>query len=113
MTTPMQLTRSVVGFLHSYVDHLEKLKLLLALHGAACSTVSVHLAARQLELSKRQVRDMACELVEDGLVRMSGDDVELAPRSIADRLAIADLAHAYAHNRSMLLDVLQALRRAS
>jgi DNA-binding IclR family transcriptional regulator len=108
-----QLSKSVIGFLRSYVDHIEKLKLLLVLHRAAQGTISVHVAARQLDLTRRQVRDMADELADDGLVRVSGNELELAPTSIDDRLAIADLATSYDQHRHLLLDTLRELGRAS
>jgi DNA-binding IclR family transcriptional regulator len=113
VTTPAQLPRSVIGFLRAYVDHIEKLKLLLALYRAAGRTVSVYTVARELDLPRLQVRDMANELADDGLVCVAGDELELAPTSKADRLAIADLATAYAERRHVIHDTLRELRRAS
>jgi len=107
-----QLPRSVIAFLRTHVDHVIKLRFLLALHGAPGGIISIHVAARELDLPKAQVRDMANELAEDGLVRVSPDAIELVP-SIDDRLAIADLASWYARDRSLVLDVLRAMGRAS
>ena len=106
-----QLPTSVIAFLRSHVDHLVKLELLLVLHGAPSGTTSVPIVARELDVPKRQVRDMANELVEEDLVRVSSDRIELAPRSIDDRLAIADLATWYVRDREVIVDVLKALGR--
>jgi DNA-binding IclR family transcriptional regulator len=111
--TQKQVPKSVIGFLRDHVDHIEKLRLVLALHRAVGGTLSVQNAARELDIPKSQIRDMANELAQDGLVRISVDQLELAPTSIEDRLAIADLADWYAHERKSVLDVLRAWGRAS
>jgi hypothetical protein len=105
------LPRSVISFLRSYVDHIVKLRFLLVMHRAPSQVTSVPMAARELEVPKSQVRDMANELAEDGLVRISADRLELAPRSIEDRLAISDLAFWYTRDRAVLHEVLRALGR--
>ena len=105
------LPRSVIAFLRSHIDHVVKLKFLVLLHGAPSGTLSVGIAARTLDVPRRQVRDMANELADDQLVRVSTDQLELAPSAIEDRLAIADLAHWYAHDRTVVFDVLRALGR--
>lgn len=106
------LPRSVIAFLRAHVDHIVKLRLLLVLHAAPGTTISLQSAARELEIPRRQVRDMANELADDGLVRVSLDQLELAPSTIDDRLAIADLATWYSRDRALVLDVLRALGRA-
>lgn len=105
--------RGVVSFLREHVDHVVKLRFLLVLHGAPSGMSSVPIAARALEVPKSQVRDMANELANDGLLRISADQLELAPRSIEDRLAIADLATWYAQDRAVILEVLRVLGRHS
>ena len=111
MTTPNQLPSSVVAFLRAHVDHIVKLKFLLALHGAPSCTVSVPNVAHVLDIPKNQVRDMANELAEAGLLRISAEQLELTPPSIDDRLAISDLATWYVRDRKLVLDVLRALGR--
>ena len=71
----------------------------------------VQTAARTLDIPKSQIRGMANELADDGLVRVSAEFLELAPASIDDRLAIADLAVWCAHDPALILDVLRALGR--
>jgi hypothetical protein len=108
-----KLPMSVIAFLRAHVDHVVKLRFLVTLHGAPGGTTSVALLARALDVPKSQVRDMASELADDNLVRVSTDYLELTPPSIADRLAIADLASWYARDRSAIYDVLRALGRAA
>jgi len=112
MSTPADLPRVVIGFLRAHVDHVVKLRLLLALHSAPSGTMTVGLLARAIDVPRSQIRDMANELVEEGLVRISGEQIELAPASIADRLAISELADCYAQMRSAVIDALRALGRA-
>ena len=105
------LPRGVVAFLREHVDHVVKLRFLLVMHDAPSGMSSVPFAARALEVPKSQVRDMANELADDGLLRVSADRLELAPKSISDRLAIADLATWYAQDRGVILEVLRVLGR--
>lgn len=105
------LPHSVVAFLRAHVDHVVKLRLLVTLHHASRSTSSISFVARAFHVTRSQVRDMANELADDGLVRVSMDDVELAPTSIDDRLAIADVATWYERDRAQVLDVLRVLGR--
>jgi DNA-binding IclR family transcriptional regulator len=107
-----KLPMSVIAFLRTHVDHIVKLKFLVTLHCAPGGATSVSLVARALDVPKSQVRDMAAELADDNLVRVSTDHLELAPTSIDDRLAIADLASWYERDRGLVLDVLRALGRA-
>jgi DNA-binding IclR family transcriptional regulator len=108
--------RSVVLFMRAHVDHVVKLQFLLMLHAAPNGTATVRAMALALGVPKAQVRDMANELVDDGLLRVSADELELAPASIDDRLAVADLAETYARDRSAVLELLAAMvggRRSS
>ena len=105
------LPPSVVAFLRAHVDHVVKLRLLVTLHNAPRATSSISFVARALHVTRSQVRDMANELADDGLVRISMDDVELAPTSSDDRLAIADLTTWYERDRAQVLDVLRVLGR--
>ena len=111
MSTPAQVPRNVIGFLRAHVDHVVKLRFVVLLHRSAGVTTSVQVAARALEVPRSQVRDMANELACDGLVRISGDTLELVPPSIDDRLAIADLASWYTQDRAPILELLRELGR--
>ena len=113
MTEPAKLPTSVIDFLCTYVDHVVKLRFLITLDSAPGGTTSVSLVARALDVPKSQVRDIATELANDRLVRISTDYLELAPASIDNRLAIADLASWYARDRNKVLDVLRALGRVA
>jgi DNA-binding IclR family transcriptional regulator len=112
MATPADLPRSVLGFLREHVDHVVKLRFLLVLHSAPSGTTTFGLVARAIDVPKRQIRDMANELLEEGLVRVSAEHIELAPRSIDDRLAISDLADCYAKKRDAVMEAMRALGRA-
>lgn len=107
------VSRSVVAFLNRHVDHVVKLEFLLAVYGAPSATTTVPTAARQLDIPRGQVRAMADELAQDGVLRVSSDRIELAPTSVETRCAISDLASAYHRDRQVVLDVLRALGRAS
>jgi len=113
MTEPTKLPMSVVAFMRAHVDHVVKLRFLVTLHSAPGGTTSVALAARELDVPKSQVRDMANELAHDELVRVSTDYLEPAPTTIDDRLAIADLASWNERDRDLVLDVLRVLGRAA
>jgi DNA-binding IclR family transcriptional regulator len=107
------VSRNVVEFLNMHVDHVVKLELLLAVHAAPSATTTIPTAARLLDISRGQVRAMADELAEEGVLRVSSDRIELAPASVEVRLAVSDLASIYHRDRQGVLDVLKALGRAS
>lgn len=111
MPSAAHLPRSVVAFLSQHVDHVIKLELLLTVHAAPGSITTVPLAARQLDVSKSQIRAMADELADEGLLRVSSDRLELAPTKVEDRWAISDLASSYQRDRDLVLHVLEALGR--
>jgi DNA-binding IclR family transcriptional regulator len=111
MSTPADLPRAVVTFLRTHVDHVVKLKFLVAMHSAPSGTTTISFVARSLDVPKAQVRDMANELAEEGLLRVSSEQLELAPHSIDERLALAELADWYVRNRSAVLDAMHALGR--
>jgi hypothetical protein len=101
----------VISFLREHVDHVVKLRFLLALHRAPSRVTTTGIMARAIDVPKSQVRDMANELVDGGIVRVSADHIELAPMSIGDRLALADLVDCYERDRAAILDALRALGR--
>lgn len=109
MSSIAPLPRSVISFLRAHVDHVVKLRFLLLLHAAPSGTSTVKVMALALDVSKSQVRDMANELVDDGLLRVAADKLELAPTSIDDRLALAELAEAYARDRRSVLELLAVI----
>lgn len=106
------LPRSVIAFLNQHVDHVVKLELLLAVHAAPGSTTTIPIAARQLDVSKSQVRAMADELADEGLLRVSSNCLVLAPTRVEDRWAITDLAITYHRRRDLVLQVLRTLGRS-
>ncbi|GEM_PF-5056663 len=108
-----QVSRNVVAFLNKHVDHVVKLEFLLAVHAAPSATTTVPMAARQLDIPRGQVRTMADELAQDGVLRISSDRIELAPSSVETRWAISDLASIYGRDRQLVLDVLKSLGRTS
>jgi DNA-binding IclR family transcriptional regulator len=112
MSSPADLPRAVVSFLRDHVDHVVKLRFLLAMHAAPTGVVTMGSIAAALELPTSQVRDMVTELVEKGLLRVSSDQVQLS-LSIDDRLALADLAEWYSTDRGAVVEALRALGRGS
>ena len=114
MSLSARLPLSVVGFLRTYVDSLEKLMLLLVVHRAPSGGVSVPVAARLVDVSILHARSLAAELADRGLVRVSkAEQIELTVPTIEDRLALADLAVWYMQDRALVLDALVALRRSA
>lgn len=107
------VSKHVVAFLNDHVDHVVKLELLLAVHAAPSATTTIPTAARLLDVSRSQVRAMADELEEKGVLRVTSDRIELAPASIDVRLAVSDLASIYHRDREGVLDVLRSLGRVS
>jgi hypothetical protein len=112
MASSTEVPRAVISFLREHVDHIVKLKFLLLMHSAPSGTSNVAFMAHDLDVPKAQVRDMANELVSDGLMRVIGDQLELA-LSIDERLALSDLASWYTRDRTAVLEVLRVLGRAS
>ncbi|MBL9017069.1 MAG: hypothetical protein JNL83_22980 [Myxococcales bacterium] len=104
------IPKSVIDFVQTYVDDVVELRLLVTLHGAPDGTQTVQRIALDLDLPAAQVRDAADDLVGDGLIRASSDQLQLAPSSISDRLALADLAGLYAADRAAVLGLLAAIR---
>jgi DNA-binding IclR family transcriptional regulator len=104
------LPSSVVSFLRAHVDHVVKLRFLLAMHASPTSTSTVSLVSRSLDIPKSQVRDMANELVEERLLRATDDVLELA-LNIEERLALSDLATCYTRDRAAVLSALRGMGR--
>jgi hypothetical protein len=73
---------------------------------------TVGLMARAINVPKSQVRDMANELVAEGLALVSADHIELAPATIDERLALSDLVDCYGRDRAVVIAALRALGRA-
>jgi hypothetical protein len=111
MTTPADLPRAVTAFLKEHVQSFATLRFLLAMHSAPGGTTTLTLVARALALPKQEVLDVANEAANQGLIRVNSEHLELAPISIEDRLALADLAHWYGREREVVLAALRALGR--
>jgi hypothetical protein len=113
IVTTERVPAGIVGFLNTYVESHEMLMLLLLVHRSPGNTVSVAVASRIADLPIAEVRTLARELADRQLVRVSGypELIELTVPSIHDRLALADLATWYEHNRTIVLEVLVAIAR--
>ncbi len=106
-----QLSRSAVTFVREHVDHVVKLQFLLGIHGAPDYASDVSSMARLLDVPKAQVRDMANELVGEGLLRVESDSLALTPRTVDDWVALSDLHSLYRRNQGAVLELLRVLQR--
>jgi DNA-binding IclR family transcriptional regulator len=114
MTLSPRLPLSVIAFMRTHVDSLEKLMLLLIVHRAPSGSVSLAVLARMVNVTPSQARSICAELAEHGLVHVSQADlVELAVPPLDDRLALAELALWYVQDRATVLDALVALGRSA
>jgi hypothetical protein len=111
MSTNQPGPRSALAFIREHVDHAVKLRFIILLHESPSATISVETAARTLRIPNDRIREMGKELAAERLVRVTTDTLELAPASIDDRLAIADLAEWFARDRTGVLDALRSLGR--
>lgn len=106
------VSRDAIAFLNLHVDHVVKLELVLNVHSSPSSTTTVVAIARELDVSRNQVRSMAQELADHGVVSLSSDRVQLTS-SVAERCAIADLAQAYRRDPAIVQDLLRAMGRTA
>lgn len=109
MATPADLPRAVTAFMKAHVGDMVQLRFLLALHSAPGGITTVTAMSRATDITTAQVRQLAADAMRRGLVRVAGEQLELAPSTIDDRLALADLASWYTRDRSVVLDALRAL----
>ena len=109
MATPADLPRAVTAFLKTHVGDMVQLKFLLTMHSAPGATMSISMMSRALDVPATRGRELAADAMRRGLVRVTGDQIELAPTTIDDRLALADLAYWYGRDRTVILDALRAL----
>jgi hypothetical protein len=98
-----------MSFLVAHIDHRTKLDFILLMHRQASAPLWI--VASELGIPKPQVREMADELVLAGILRITGDKLELAPQSPEIRLAIVDLVTWYAIDRARVFHVLRSLGR--
>lgn len=108
---PSPLPNHLVAFLAAHIDHRVKLDLLLFLQRVG--TTPVWIAATELSVSKDQIRDMGRELARAGILRVEGDRLEVAPRTVEDRLAILDLVTWYTLDRTRIFQILRTLGRGA
>lgn len=101
-----ELPDNVRELLASRIDSFEKLELVLALHAAPRSSMSVPDLAGTLKLEPTTVRQAALELRERALVEVSADEVQLLPPTTRDADAITALAHHYAQDRLAIVKAL-------
>jgi DNA-binding GntR family transcriptional regulator len=82
------------------VDSFEKLELIVALHAAPRSTLSIDALARQLRLPREVVREAAVALRAATLVELTSDgEVQLLPVTNRDHEAVAELVRVYKEDR--------------
>jgi hypothetical protein len=109
MATPADLPRAVTAFLKTHVGDMVQLKFLLTMHSAPGAVMTISMMSRTLDVPATQARELAADAMRRGLVRVTGEQIELTPKSIADRLALADVAHWYGRDRIVIHDALRAL----
>ena len=109
MATPADLPRAVTAFLKTHIGDMVQLKFLLTMHSAPGAIMSIGMMSRALDVPPPRSRELASDAMKRGLVRVTGEQIELAPTTIDDRLALADLAYWYGRDRTVILDALRAL----
>jgi hypothetical protein len=82
------------------VDSFEKLELVVALHGAPRTTMSIDALSHMLKLSREVVRQTVIELRSASLVELtSGGEVQLLPPTTRDHAAVSELVQLYQDDR--------------
>jgi hypothetical protein len=82
------------------VDSFEKLEIIIALHAAPRTTMTIEELCRTLNLSREDVREATAELRVASLVTMSsGGEVQLLPPTSRDHAAVAKLVQTYQEDR--------------
>lgn len=114
MSRVQALPSSVIGFLRNYVTSVDKLRLLLVLHGAPSRTIAVPTAATRLNVPPAELRSMAADLAAHGLLRISAAGLlELAAAALEDRLALLELATCYERDRAFVLAAAETLAKTA
>ncbi|MBX3159766.1 MAG: hypothetical protein KF773_27600 [Deltaproteobacteria bacterium] len=105
---PAAVSPSLRKLLDSTIDSIEKLDLVIALHGAPARRLAIDaLAARLGFVGREEVRRLVHELSGHGLALGTLDDhVVLVPQSDADEGALAELADLYERDRALLIVVI-------
>lgn len=95
-----KLPDAVAELLADRVDSFEKLELLVALHAAPRTTLSIDALCRALKLTRDVVREAAVQLRAVSLVEVTSvGDVQLLPPTSRDRAAVTELVNFYADDR--------------
>jgi hypothetical protein len=95
-----KLPDGVTELLTNRVDSFEKLEIIIALHAAPRTTMTVDDLCRALNLSREDVREATTDLRIASLVAVSsGGEVQLLPPTSRDRTAITDLVQSYQEDR--------------
>jgi hypothetical protein len=86
------------------VDSFEKLEIIIALHRATRSTMSIADLVGDLKLARDIVLQAVTDLREASLVDVSaGGDVQLLPPTSEDRAAVAELVRLYETDRLAII----------
>ncbi len=102
-----KLPASVTELLTNRIDSFEKLELVIALHDAPRTSLSIEALAAALKLSRATVRQAAKELHESALVDLtSNGDVQLLPPTKRELEAVAELARLYREDRITVVTAL-------
>jgi hypothetical protein len=99
-----KLPYGVSELLKDRVDSFEKLELVIALHDAKRTTLSVEELSRRLTLTRETIRRLAIELRSASLVALNASgDVQLLPPTSGEDTAVADLVRLYREDRFTLV----------
>ncbi len=101
------LPSSVIELLTNRIDSFEKLELVVALHDAPRTTLSMDALAEVLKLRRSGVRQAAEALHAAALVDLlSSGEVQLLPPTNGDREAVAELVRLYHDDRITVITAL-------
>lgn len=96
----MKLPEPISELLENRIDSFEKLELIVALHEAPRTTMSVEELCRALKLPRDAIREAAVELRGVSLVVLtSRGDVQLLPPSNREHAAVTELVRIYRDDR--------------
>jgi hypothetical protein len=95
-----KLPDGVNELLTNRVDSFEKLEIIIALHAAPRTTMTIDDLCRALNLSREDVREATTELRVASLVTVSsGGEVQLLPPTSRDHATVTHLVHSYQEDR--------------
>jgi hypothetical protein len=105
-----KLPEAVTALLSTRVDSFEKLEVVVALHKAPGSTMTVGELCSALELPRDAIKEVAVELRAAALCELaSNDQIRLAPATEQERAAVAELVKLHAEDRFSIVKALGQL----